>query len=309
MNTSHPASCCSPGRLAGLLLLSGLAIWTGGCESSTGEAGGPLELSGELTVGDELRTYEAYIPASEAAGDSFPLLVLLHGARSNGAGIRAYTRMNDWAGELGFAVAYPDALLEVWAEDCGCVEPDLLGVNDTGFVRALVDTLARSFPIDRGRVFAAGFSQGGFFAFRLACQMSDVFSAVGSVAGAMGVPVAERCAPDQPVSMILFHGAGDSTFPWDGGGSGDFAFLGVEAAAALWASFDDCPADPVVTAVPDTADDGRSASEALRSPCRDGTEVVFYRVENGAHGWHLTLDLPTASAVAEFFLRQPRRDL
>jgi polyhydroxybutyrate depolymerase len=278
------------------------------CDADTGP-GQPLEFIGAVQVGDTLRTYEAYVPAYDDVGDGLPLIVALHGAHSTGAVMRRISGFDELADELGFAVAYPDALDVFWAEDCGCVDADLLGVNDTGFVRTLVDTLAIRLPIDRRRLYAAGFSQGAFFAYRLGCQMSDLFAATGSVAGPMSVPLSEHCIAENPIAVLGFQGTGDSTFPPQGGGQGIFAFLGARATVELWASHNDCATEPESEALPDTADDNTTVTRDLYAPCAAGSEVELYLVEGGTHGWGISRDVSTARVLSEFFLRHAKDGL
>jgi poly(3-hydroxybutyrate) depolymerase len=47
------------------------------------------------------------------------------------------------------------------------------------FVDRLLDRLGRRFRVDRRRVFATGFSNGGFLAYRLACSRSEPYGAPG----------------------------------------------------------------------------------------------------------------------------------
>ena len=142
-------------------------------------------VKGSIPVGDTLRTFVLYAPPAARQGRPVPLLLAFHGSGSTGAAMRREAGFDRIASREGFLVAYPDAPAGNWAEDCDCNVADRLGVNDTGFVRALVDTVSERFSVDRHRVGAVGFSQGGLFVHRLACQMADVVSAVASVAAPM----------------------------------------------------------------------------------------------------------------------------
>lgn len=78
--------------------------------------------------------------------------------------------------------------------------PDRQGVDDVGFLSALIGKLSADYGIPPGRVFATGMSAGGFMATRLACDRADLVSAIAPVAGTLGSGV--RCAPSRPVSVM-----------------------------------------------------------------------------------------------------------
>lgn len=52
-------------------------------------------------------------------------------------------------------------------------------LDDVEFVRTLVNKLAEELCIDGDRVYAMGFSNGGFLSHRLACEASDLVAAIG----------------------------------------------------------------------------------------------------------------------------------
>ncbi len=96
------------------------------------------------------------VPPTALSGNPLPLIIAFHGAQGTALGLRNGTGLSDAADMRGVLVAYPDAPLGNWAEDCGCNNADRLGANDTGFVRALVDSIARIAPLDRKRIYMAG---------------------------------------------------------------------------------------------------------------------------------------------------------
>ena len=168
-----------------------------------------------------------HVPPAASAGNPLPLVIAFHGAQGTAQGFMNGTGFNDAADMRGVLVAYPDAPLGNWAEDCSCNNADRLGANDTGFVRALIDSIARIAPLDRKRIYAVGFSQGALFTMRLGCQFADRIAAVAGVAGAMSAPLSERCRPVRPIATLWVVGKNDSVFPMWGPGVG---------AAGCWAS-------------------------------------------------------------------------
>src|SRR5437763_1028874 len=74
--------------------------------------------------------------------------------------------------------------------------------------------------IDRTRIFATGMSNGGMMAYRLACDMPDVFKAIASVAGTDSTTA---CNPRSPIAILHIH-AKDDDHVLFGGGAGAGAF-------------------------------------------------------------------------------------
>ena len=185
--------------LAAVLLCLGAF---GGARASATIGG---DAAGELPFGGLQRTYQVHVPAGldHPAG----LVINLHGAGMTGSAQAALTNYNAVADGYGFVAVYPDGIDLSWADGRGASTPDRQGVDDVGFLVALVDRLTQDYGIDRGRVFATGMSAGAFMATRLACERADVVSAVAPVAGTLGA--AFPCAPSRPVSVLEIHGTAD----------------------------------------------------------------------------------------------------
>jgi len=236
------------------------------------------DLPGELVFGGLPRTYQLHVPAGldHPAG----LVINLHGAGHTGGEQAAVTNYNAVADQNGFVVAYPDGIDFSWADGRGASVPDRQGVDDVGFLSALIDQLSRDYGIARGRVFVTGMSAGAFMATRLACERADLISAIAPVAGTLGA--AFPCAPSRPVSVLQVHGTADAVVPFTGGtmlGRGGYSdVVAAPAMAQRWRDVDRCPA-PV--------DNGPAGAEHrfTASGCAGGTEVVFIQIDGGGHTW------------------------
>lgn len=150
-----------------------------------------------------------------------PLLLALHGGGGNPAVMARITRFDVIARAEGFVVAY--------AAGCGprprrlnwnAGGPEYRGwsekhrIDDIGFLRALIRRLQADYPIDPERIYVTGMSKGGMMAYRLACEASDVITAIGAVAATMVVPC-ERMP--KKVAVVHVHGALDQNVPLAGG--------------------------------------------------------------------------------------------
>jgi polyhydroxybutyrate depolymerase len=246
--------------------------------------------TGALMFAGLQRTYQVYVPAGldHPAG----LVINLHGAGATGSDQAALTNYNAVADAHGFVVAYPDGIDFSWADGRGASIPDRQGVDDVGFLVALVDQLSRDYVIAPGRAFATGMSAGAFMATRLACERADVFSAIAPVAGTLGT--AFPCAPSRPVSVLAVHGTADPVVPFSGGtmvgrgGASDIA--AAPAIAQRWRELDGCPGAPVEDVL------AGAVHRITAAGCGDGTEVVFVQVDGGGHTWPAgRFSLPDAS--------------
>jgi polyhydroxybutyrate depolymerase len=235
------------------------------------------DVPGELISGGLPRTYGVHVPAGldHPAG----LVINLHGAGATGNGQAAATNYNAVADQYGFVVAYPDGIDFSWADGRGASIPDRQGVDDVGFLVALVDRLSHEYGIDPGRVFATGMSAGAFMATRLACERADVFSAIAPVAGTLGI--AFPCAPSRPVSVLQVNGTDDPVVPFNGGtmlGRGGYSdIVAAPAMAQRWRDVDRCPAPVEDVPAP--------VHRFTATGCADGAEVVFVQVDGGGHTW------------------------
>jgi polyhydroxybutyrate depolymerase len=233
---------------------------------------------GELVIGGVPRTYQLHIPAGLDRPTG--LVINLHGAGMTGGEQAALTNYNAVADQHGFVVAYPDGIDLSWADGRGASIPDRQGVDDVGFLVALVEQLSREYGIAPGRVFATGLSAGAFMATRLACERADIVSAIAPVAGSLGT--AFPCAPSRPVSVFEVHGTADPVVPFGGGamlGRGGYSdIVAPPAMAQRWRDLNGCPAP--VEDVPAAA-----VHRFTAAGCDDGTEVVFVQVDGGGHTW------------------------
>ena len=173
-----------------------------------------------LTHGGWERNYVVTVPEStDSEPRARPLLIAMHGFGGSGLGMRnAIGRHGGF--EDRYVVLYPDgAGLTNNERGWNSGHPRCCGtalrnnVDDVGFLRELVGTVANETCIDLGRVYATGFSNGGDMAQRLACDASDLVAAVSSVAGRFDYH-ASACPGQRSVPAVLYRGKQDRTVPY-----------------------------------------------------------------------------------------------
>ncbi|GMU61399.1 MAG: hypothetical protein AMXMBFR34_31620 [Myxococcaceae bacterium] len=113
---------------------SGAGLWG---DAGARWCGGPF--GGEVTLMHQGRSRRAllYVPAS-AAGHPAPLVVSLHGFSSGPEEHRDTTHYRELAQARGFLVAFPSGVAHSWNGGAGCGPANVTGVDDVGFLRALI---------------------------------------------------------------------------------------------------------------------------------------------------------------------------
>ena len=245
------------------------------CEGST-------LTNGTITLTHGGVTYNSlvHVPPSYDGTKRTPLLLNWHGYGSNAIGQQIFSGANPTSDEQGFIVVYPESPDRSWAAGTCCSMfldgggmPDR---DDVGFARALVAEISKAACIDSKRVYSTGMSNGGFMSHRLACEAADLFTAIASVAGKMGV---SSCQPSRPVPVIQFHGTIDGTISYDTPAfSGDGA-ADVPDMMKRWGDRNGC------TKGPDTTYQMGSVTCQTWSQCSGGVLVSLCTATGMDHCW------------------------
>lgn len=225
------------------------------------------------------RSYRVHLPVNYTLSAPTPLVLNMHGYTSNAAQQEIYSMMNAVADTSHFIVVYPEGVSNAW-NSWYYTGPD--AIDDVGFLNALVDTLAADYPVDLNRVYCTGMSNGGFMSYVMACESSDRIAAIASVTGTMVVTAPPQCETARPVPVMQIHGTADPTVPYDGTAE----FMPIEDVIALWVQKNGCTDMPDFQSLPDIdTTDGCTASTLHYISCDGGSEVLFYKIEGGAHTW------------------------
>ena len=125
-----------------------------------------------LAVKGMKRTYVQYVPRN--LKPNAPLLFVFHGSGGDGEGMREITgeEFDMLADANGFVVIYPDGFQTTW-NDCRKASPQparRMNIDDKSFIDAMIEKQVADNRIDRKRIFAAGWSNGGQLAYRLALE-------------------------------------------------------------------------------------------------------------------------------------------
>ncbi|MFK7751354.1 MAG: PHB depolymerase family esterase [Sedimentitalea sp.] len=188
---------------------------------------------------------EYHVALPTVAKPDAPVVIFLHGAGGNGAGVVRNSGTVRAMQARGYAVIAPSAkrregsrIGPVWI-----FYPGWEGRNETVFLKDVVADAAQRFDLDPNRVLLAGFSAGGFMVNYLACDAPDTFAAYAPVSGGFWRPHPKDCAG--PIKMLHTHGWRDSTVPLEGRvlGGGRFEQGDIFAGLEIWRTANQCASE------------------------------------------------------------------
>ena len=190
-------------------------------EIETSEGTQIIGLSQRSIIHDGIRrTFILYVPESYSTGTQLPLMLNFHGFSGSAEAQMISADMRPLAESENFILVYPQGAqlssgFPHW-------NPDPIGgnnksdIDDIGFVEVIIDSLDEELNIDLSRVYASGYSNGGYLIYGLACRLSNKIAAVGSVAGTMLSSTLNNCAASAPIGVINIHGTADYDVPYNG---------------------------------------------------------------------------------------------
>ncbi len=159
------------------------------------------------------REYRIFVPSGYNPAKPIPVVLIFHGYLSTDSLMPKMTGFNALAEKENFIAVYPEMTENRWLEN---VTPNDSSDEDVTFTRALIARLKKQFTVDPQRIFANGFSDGGFFTQRLACEMSTEIAAFSTVAATISESTSQTCQPRRPVPIQMFNGSKDPVVLWRG---------------------------------------------------------------------------------------------
>ncbi len=162
-----------------------------------------------------------FVPESARADNHRPLLLFLHGLGGSGRDAFDVLQLAELGRRHQTFVLAPDGNIDsekrlFWNAHPACCNFDRQRVDHVSYLDQVVTAFTRNYPVDPARLFAIGFSNGGFMAHRLACEWGDRLAGVASVAG--GGPEGDvTCQATKAARVIEVHGDADVTVRYEGG--------------------------------------------------------------------------------------------
>lgn len=233
----------------------------------------------------DVRETPIVVPEGGSPDEKLPFVLFLHGLGGTGASLVGALRVEAAAGARRFAWAAPDGEVSTkkqrfWNATAACCDFDKKGTPHVEHLGKLIEKAKAHPRVDPAKVFVVGFSNGGFMAHRLACEVPGIAGIVSLAGGAPSK--AEGCSAKAPVAVLQIHGDEDKLVPYAGGhteatpGGGDMpsAFSSVVG----WAARNGCAKHETKDAL---EVDGKPASRATWTTCKKPVSLVT--LQGGSH--------------------------
>lgn len=234
----------------------------------------------------------------DTSGRTYPLVLLLHGYAADADNIDLYFGASERArggrreGD-GFVLVVPEGTRNTrgerfWNAAPACCDLDGSGVDDVAYLDALVAEVVAAHRVDPGRVYVIGHSNGGFMAYRLACEKPERFVTIVSVAGSTFPDAASCPAASTPVSVLQVHGTDDEIIRYAGATAPhDFLpapYPGAEETTRRFAARLGCTGTENGRPIDFDANVGGVETRVLRhTGCAAGTDAELWTIERGGH--------------------------
>jgi polyhydroxybutyrate depolymerase len=162
-----------------------------------------------MTINGTMRQYWAQLPDKYDPTHPYPVVFQYHPLGGNG-----------WQGLTMYQIR-PKFPAAIYVSLDGLKSGQYQGFpntngEDEAATRQMMAELEAKYCTDKGRYYATGFSYGGSMSYTAACNMSDVFRAIGAMSGApiSGATCTSK-KPARPVAVWATHGDADTALPID----------------------------------------------------------------------------------------------
>ncbi len=260
------------------------------------------------------RTYKVWIPTGYAAGNSLPMILMLHGCTQNPDDFAAGTQMNLYADQYKFFTVYPDQPDSANGTKCWnwfLPEDQTRDAGEPSIIAQVVRDVQTTYGIRRDKTFVAGMSAGAAMTVIMGAAYPDIFSAIGVSAGleyragdsaATGVLAQQIGGPDpntqgqlafaemgaraHRMPTIVFHGTLDVTVQYANGPqiiqqyaqTNDYIDDGIDNNSV------DNTADQTMTGVAPVAS-GKTYTRSIYRDAQNRPLLEFWSVEQMRHAW------------------------
>ena len=251
-----------------------------------------------ITVeGMQPRTYYLNVPAKYTKNTPSPLLIAFHGLGGTAPDFREQSQLDLFTNETNVISVFPSGFRSPagtensWNAGNCCGLSSILQIDDVKLISTIIESIKQKYSIDARNIWAMGFSNGGMMSYRLACELSDQFTAIGVGAGAL---MTNSCSPPKPVSVIHIHGGSDYKVPVTGGGP----YLATDSTKLfqLVNSANQCSAMNYV-------ESSDSTKSQISGSCFDGTEAKLVNYFDQEHNWSILW----TKEMLRFFYAHPRK--
>ena len=275
------------------------------CTITCVSAGNVQDHSNELVVGglngpvnfsrpEGERLFYYYVPSTYTPSKPLPFIIYFHGYGGNWSQGVSFDQTDD-AEANGYIIAFGQGTPSAetrhslgWNGGTCCLFNTTVPVDDVTYAKMIVQLARERVTIAPDRVYAMGWSNGGYMVERLGCEAADVFNGVGPDASSVvigngyedGLSRCDAAFQGGHIDYIHFHGTIDMTVPWIGGHDTRERLPSVLENISRWVARNGC--DNVQK---QTYNDGKNFTNILWPNCRGNTSVELMSVWFAPHIW------------------------
>ena len=238
-----------------------------------------------IDVNGVAREYVLYKPSTYDSNTPVPLMLVFHGWTMSATDQMELSDMRALAESKRFILVYPQGTIfdgsthwNVGSWTTGSTSDDL------GFIDKLIQHISANHNIDMKRIYAAGYSNGGFFSQELACNLSHHIAAIGTVVANMSTRTKDKCNPSHPIPVITISGTNDNEVSYDGTSPEDQ--ISHKAVLNHWVKHNQTDIHPIISDLPNlNTTDGSTVRLYQYKNGKNNVEIEHYKLINGGHDW------------------------
>ena len=244
-----------------------------------------------ISVNQTTRTYLTYWPS--VTSGLVPVIIDFHGGAGTAEVQYITSNFVDIADREGILVIYPQADVRagsVWNTLHSEEGNKVAGVDDFGFIAAIIESLDSNPNIDTSRIYVSGYSNGAAMAYQIACHLNNDIAGFVVMSGLFPLEVEYPCDITHETPGIIINGTSDYERPMTG--IEGYA-LPVREAASWWAIQNGSTQESTIQ--------DRNI-ERTTYETEAGTQIQLFIVEGGGHDWFTfdVDDVPMNEFIWEF---------
>ncbi len=167
----------------------------------------------------EGRSYHLLEPDGWDGQEPLPVLLHFHGWMRQGDLIVRHQRIASATRKRGVLLVAPNGVGRTWNFWQSAT-------GDVPFAAAVIEDVAKRYPIDRNHLYVSGYSYGGAMAWRYVCQNGADVAALLAISGSLQQ---DSHCPQSPSEVRHVHGLADTVMDFPMGPGGD-----TQYPVALW---------------------------------------------------------------------------
>ena len=270
----------------------------------------------EIVSGGNERSFRVNLPSD--TNDPIPLMIILHGLGETSAawyGVASYTT------NQGFATVRPESGTFLSNSGTGNVKLwnailDTARFDDVLFISDVIDYMLTNYDfIDHDRIYVLGSSNGGYMAYRLACDLAYRITSFTSVIGNMfldddGLDCIDQ---DRNIPILHIHGTEDPINSYYPGGNGvdilDDQYLTIIESIEFWSNYhqyDEMEIDTVLSdvSIRYTYSSDSAISNFEHIKVVGGGHIYFYGNSYGFSSTQEAIDYSLQYKLSDFIINQ-----